>query len=74
MRAFVSLFVCALTLSAKVNFYSREKEAALGEQIAVEESKNTTPLDSAATRVLHPHTWAGGSTRPCPVSRISKNV
>jgi len=31
-----------------VNFYSKDKEIALGEQLALEYRKNTTPLDNAA--------------------------
>ena len=31
-----------------VNFFSREKEIALGQSLAAEESRHTTPLDSAA--------------------------
>jgi predicted Zn-dependent protease len=33
-----------------VNFYSLEKEAALGRQLAAEATRNTKPLDSAAVR------------------------
>jgi predicted Zn-dependent protease len=51
MRASFLLFIGALALSAQINFYSREKEAALGEQLAAEESKITTPLDSVSGRV-----------------------
>src|SRR5215469_9124306 len=46
-----AVFVLAvLSLNAQVNFYSREKEEALGAQLAAEVTKNTTPLDSAAGR------------------------
>ena len=47
MRLLV-LALAALSLNAQVNFYSREKEAALGAQLAAEATKDTTPLGSAA--------------------------
>lgn len=47
MRLAVFAFA-ALSLNAQVNFYSREKEAALGAHLAEEAAKNTTPLGSAA--------------------------
>jgi predicted Zn-dependent protease len=39
-----------LPVSRGVNFYSLEKEASLGAQLAVDIQKTTTPLDSAAVR------------------------
>jgi beta-barrel assembly-enhancing protease len=55
--AVCTVFLTVLTMSAQerqvgqgVNFYSMEKEAALGAQLAKEVRQKTTPIDSAVTR------------------------
>jgi hypothetical protein len=37
-----------------VNFYSKDKEIALGQQLAMEVRQKTTPLDNAAARGVIP--------------------